>query len=1585
MYVILTKSKTLDSFKVFLFLQTLWAQLFEIVVILTNPIPCAPYTAVLMGGIFREVMTYEAAVGCACLFLCLYINVITSIFNSLVNRFIFTFRPHWRKYVENKFTISGIVLSHFAAYAGVSFIFITTSTSYSDTRQLAFKETGNVFTELFQYPGFVYVPSSNKQTEVIILVYFFIVLAFAVALLITIVIFFKNIRAFKTTDIVSKTVKSMVISTLVQAFLCVLFVFTPVLFMLYALAFKVPHSANTLNILFTMLSFHGMTLGKLALLALVACAVGFSSERVRRSPAAKHILDTTWLTPAQKTELEGVKDASAINSKFLGFYNALSKEKQQTISDKIIKKCYDWLEEVATETEITDLKKLHHANHGACKSKVREFLGRLPSAEQTAISNHLEACESVWYGQHAGHDHSGHGHHHRMRRDHHHGHGHTLDDYLKTHLSWLTEAQGQQLKDLKTEGKTPADIQAKVLEFYDAATGEVKEKATELLQGGCREVLKHVVGEEKANELKTLKESGASNADIAVKVEELIGGVSDEHKKKLATTYGGACKKVFGVTSARLRRDHAHGENDLEHFAKEHLTWLTADQKAEVLKLKGDKAAVKAKVHGFLEAATGETKAKAIEDLKGACRHLLAHVLGDKFSEITKLKESGASTDAIKAKIDELVGQVTDEHLKAEIADHKDDCEKIYKGASRKRRDHDHKLAEFAEKYLTWLSADEKAEVLALEGTGKDAVKAKIAALYEAADPETKEKATSAFQSACRNHLVHVIGEEKATELKTLKESGASKEDLVKKADELISAISDPELKKEADEHREDCLKIFGVEPASRMRRDHGHPQDHARGHGGQGGHGHGNNGHGNHHGRKRRDHHHGHGHTLDDYLKTHLSWLTEAQGQQLKDLKTEGKTPADIQAKVLEFYDAATGEVKDKATELLQGGCREVLKHVVGDEKANELKTLKESGASNADIAAKVEELIGGVSDEHKKKLATTYGGACKKVFGVTSARLRREESHDDHDIEHFAKEHLTWLTAEQKTEVLKLKGDKAAIKAKVQEYLHAADGPTKAKAVEDLQGACKHVLRHILGEKAAEVKTLKESGASNEVLKAKVDELIAGVTDPHLKEDAAEYKEDCYKLFASAQSRKRRHEGKSDLEDFVSNHLNWLTPEQKDAITALKDAKDEKGVKAKVAEYYAAATGTTKDTATQELQDACRELISDVLGDKVNEIKTLKESGASKEDIAAKVDELLAGVTDAGKKAKGLEYAQGCKRVFGVGARKRRHEGKTDLEDFVDNHLNWLTPEQKTAIAALKDAKDEKGVKAKVAEYYAATTGETKETATAELQGACRELIADVLGDKAAEIKTLKESGASKEDIAAKVDELLAGVTDAGKKAKGLEYAQGCKKLFGVGSRKRRAFSPTVTHLDFFKQIVDEEDLLEGEELAYAIMDIYDAEDLSENARETVVECHSLYAEVVKIDKVLGDNSARELVYALKSASNRQLRGIQAITNICKKTVDEHRESNGERGCLDDTIVSKLDELDDSESVKRVWKEKCIDWITDVTSQEEQANLKMLLRTKQRDVVTERINYFMARFDTPTRKQIGHMRPVCERLLFY
>uniref|UniRef100_A0AC34GDM6 Polyprotein allergen nematode domain-containing protein n=1 Tax=Panagrolaimus sp. ES5 TaxID=591445 RepID=A0AC34GDM6_9BILA len=367
----------------------------------------------------------------------------------------------------------------------------------------------------------------------------------------------------------------------------------------------------------------------------------------------------------------------------------------------------------------------------------------------------------------------------RKRRDHH--HGHKLDDYLKTHLSWLTTEQAETLKQMKTENKSPEEMQKKVFEFYDATTGETRVKATELLQGGCRDLIQTIVGQEKATELKNMRESGASVDAMNAKVKEFVGQINDEEKKQLATKYEGACRKVFGVQS-RKRREHHHDEDeDLEKFAQNHLTWLTDEQRQQVTALKdAGKDAIKAKIHEFYNAATGDTKAKATLELQTACQELINKVIGEEHAAILKgLRDSGADIGEIQKKTDEFLAQVPDEKKRKLAEDHREGCAQMFltPPSRRLRRDkhHEHTLKEFVENHLTWLNAEQKAQILELDGQ-KEAVKAKINEFFEKTSGDEREKATASFQAACRERLVHVLGDQKAAELKAMRESGASNE-----------------------------------------------------------------------------------------------------------------------------------------------------------------------------------------------------------------------------------------------------------------------------------------------------------------------------------------------------------------------------------------------------------------------------------------------------------------------------------------------------------------------------------------------------------------------------------------------------------------------------------------------------------------------------------------------------------------------------------------------------------------------------------------------------------------------------------------
>uniref|UniRef100_A0AC34GJV9 Polyprotein allergen nematode domain-containing protein n=1 Tax=Panagrolaimus sp. ES5 TaxID=591445 RepID=A0AC34GJV9_9BILA len=214
---------------------------------------------------------------------------------------------------------------------------------------------------------------------------------------------------------------------------------------------------------------------------------------------------------------------------------------------------------------------------------------------------------------------------------------------------------------------------------------------------------------------------------------------------------------------------------------------------------------------------------------------------------------------------------------------------------------------------------------------------------------------------------------------------GASDSEVAKKIDEFIAALTDEAKKAKAEEYKADCKKIWGVQA------------------------------------RKRRTHDHGN-HDLEDYFKNHYSWLSDEQKEELRQMKKDGKKD-DIWTKALEFYDAATGETKEKAKELMQGGCRELIRVIVGNEKADELTAMKESGASMKDMDAKLQEYVGGVTEDYKKNLSATYGPGCRQIFGVGSRK--RRDHHHGHKLEDYLKTHLSWLTTEQGEKLKTMKAD--------------------------------------------------------------------------------------------------------------------------------------------------------------------------------------------------------------------------------------------------------------------------------------------------------------------------------------------------------------------------------------------------------------------------------------------------------------------------------------------------------------------------------------------------------------------------------
>uniref|UniRef100_A0A914HDE2 Polyprotein allergen nematode domain-containing protein n=1 Tax=Globodera rostochiensis TaxID=31243 RepID=A0A914HDE2_GLORO len=802
-------------------------------------------------------------------------------------------------------------------------------------------------------------------------------------------------------------------------------------------------------------------------------------------------LNTGWLTDDQLSELTSAEDNEERMKKLRGFYDNLEGEAKKGATEKLIVDCYGWLDDVASEDERNALKQMHHRNHEACREKVKELLGRLGEERREQVEKRLGFCEHVWYdgkmdgeeGRSAQTGDEHHHHHgkrwiHRRRRDHQHG-DHRVEDYFKTHLAWLTDDQKDELGRMKETGKSRSELKQKVIEWYDATAGDVRERATELLKGGCRELIKMVLGEEKSNKIKEMKESGTDVAKIGDQINAWIEEVTDAKKKELATEYRGICAKLFGVKSSRKRRDHQHqhgsheGHHRVEDYFKTHLAWLTDDQK----------------------------------------------------DELGRMKETGKSRSELKQKV------------------------------------------------IEW---------------------------YDATAGDVRERATELLKGGCRELIKMVLGEEKSNKIKEMKESGT---DVAKIGDQInawIEEVTDAKKKELATEYRGICAKLFGVK-SSRKRRDHQHQ-------------------HGSHEGH----------HRVEDYFKTHLAWLTDDQKDELGRMKETGKSRSELKQKVIEWYDATAGDVRERATELLKGGCRELIKMVLGEEKSNKIKEMKESGTDVAKIGDQINAWIEEVTDAKKKELATEYRGICAKLFGVkgeSGARRRRSWHGRHHNVQ-------------QKN---RPKEDEGEVQLEDED-----EGRTEE--AYDMEG--EHLSHHnswLNRKQKQTLKRLRDRGHEDHELHERIHEFY-DVSPEEVKATARGIlQRGCESIL---KERRRRSAGHAEhsLEELFKSYLSWLSEHQREKLKGMKGSgKGRTEMQQKVMEWFGQLQGEQKTKAREHLRNGCRELLAHVVGNEnANQLKQLREDGMSRTELEAKANEMVGAVQEEEKKMEAKEFGAVCKKLL-------------------------------------------------------------------------------------------------------------------------------------------------------------------------------------------------------------------------------------------------------------------------------------------------------------------------------------------------
>uniref|UniRef100_A0A1I7VUX1 MIF4G domain-containing protein n=1 Tax=Loa loa TaxID=7209 RepID=A0A1I7VUX1_LOALO len=431
---------------------------------------------------------------------------------------------------------------------------------------------------------------------------------------------------------------------------------------------------------------------------------------------------------------------------------------------------------------------------------------------------------------------------------------------------------------------------------------------------------------------------------------KMLSAATDRSKFAQIKAYQTACNRIFDLRQL-VRRKREHKGNSIDNYLEKNLKWLSVEQREELREMKKNgksRADMIAKMFHYYEELFGEAKQHVTERLYDGCRQILKDVVGgDRYNELAKMKDSGANMNDLKAKADAMLNEIIDEEKKEKIKIYGSGCMRIFT-----RMGHKHSLEEHFKTDLKWLTKEQKDELLKMKEENKSEadIREKVLHFYESLNEEAKKETAEFLNGPCNDMIAHVFGDEKATELKELRKSVGIADEIRRKMDAMIDEVKDEDRRAKAREYGSICQKIF-------VDYQHKHNE-----------------------------------HSLAHYFRTHLKWLPEAQKEEIKKMSADGKSREEIQSKIFEFFERASGETKKYATESLLEGCYELFKMIGGEEKADELHVMIQSDLTAEKIEEKIISIIDSVDDQSKKAYAKAYVTPCMQLYSIRLSRQKRE-----------------------------------------------------------------------------------------------------------------------------------------------------------------------------------------------------------------------------------------------------------------------------------------------------------------------------------------------------------------------------------------------------------------------------------------------------------------------------------------------------------------------------------------------------------------------------------------------------------------
>uniref|UniRef100_A0A7E4VMF0 Serpentine Receptor, class T n=1 Tax=Panagrellus redivivus TaxID=6233 RepID=A0A7E4VMF0_PANRE len=172
---------------------------------------------------------------------------------------IFTFNVDSTAHRREKYIIIAFIVPHFLAYAALGGCIFTTMKDNESLRMFIVQESGDVLVPYFNEVTFMYVGELGGITRKVCAFFAILFIILILVLLGCILYFTKSVFFQKqTSTILTKTAKSLIVSSIVQGIVCCTFTFIPFGSLLFIWAFKIENSANFINHACIVSTLHGV-------------------------------------------------------------------------------------------------------------------------------------------------------------------------------------------------------------------------------------------------------------------------------------------------------------------------------------------------------------------------------------------------------------------------------------------------------------------------------------------------------------------------------------------------------------------------------------------------------------------------------------------------------------------------------------------------------------------------------------------------------------------------------------------------------------------------------------------------------------------------------------------------------------------------------------------------------------------------------------------------------------------------------------------------------------------------------------------------------------------------------------------------------------------------------------------------------------------------------------------------------------------------------------------------------------------------------------------------------------------------------